>query len=96
MATRWMQQKRAKLIKQNAALPYMLNTSTVVTPDNPEPFRKAETPKARKPRNLVKDGNGHYRPAKVSHLAGGTVPDRHSPIYYATDWTPEVRLIRAR
>jgi hypothetical protein len=86
MANRALQAKALKLQKQNAARPYLLNLQVITESDTPRPFKgvKAATKKPEKVSNktdirfLTSEGKGPWR----------------SPIFNATNWEPETRLIR--
>ena len=83
MANRALQAKTIKLQKQRAAMPYLYDTRIIVESDTPRPFRGVEAVRPKSERKLV----------EVNITAQGKGPSR-TPIFNATDWTPEFRLIR--
>ena len=58
-------------------------------------FTPAQVPAPKKARDLAQDSNGHYRPRKAAHLAGGSAPKcKVTPICAIANWNAESVLIR--
>lgn len=83
MANRALQAKTLKLQKQRAARPFLLNMRVITESDTPRPFKGVEAVRPKPERKLV----------EMNITPQGKGPSR-TPIFNATNWTPEVRLIR--
>lgn len=96
MAKRFTVQKRARMRVagwRQAEKQWAWDASEYVGEAKPFKPAKIVAPKE-KARDLVQDGNGHYRPRKSARLAsGGTAPrSSYSPVFHATDWDDNYRV----